>query len=91
MANTDSSIDRLPDLIVITGTPQQLARLRSIPGLNVLDHGQKPLDDGRWMVLGNSALADTADVLAQITALGAEAGVPLSMAERRQNMQPPSD
>jgi len=80
--------DNEPDLIEVTGTPELLMKLPLAGKFTLLDHGQTELDDGRWKIFVRAGVSDTPAVLAAIQALGLEAVVPRSVAERERDMQP---
>jgi hypothetical protein len=80
--------DNLPDLIEVVGTAPQLMMLPSVAKIIIEDHGQTPLARGRWKIFAHVAVRDTPAVLKEIRALGMKATVPLSVAQRKQRMQP---
>ena len=80
--------DNTPDLIEVTGTAERLMRLPMVHNLLISDHGQMPLGRDRWRITGYCAVKNTPEVLKRIRALGLSATVPLSVAERKRNMQP---
>src|SRR5262245_25385986 len=63
------NVEYFPDEISVTGTPDELLALRSVPDFHRQDHGHVLGADGRLTVVGYTNPAITSDVVAQIQAL----------------------